>query len=382
MSSIKAFKRGEIVFREGEKASAIYLIQSGTVSLCLARPKKNIELVSLSNPNLFGDQALQGSSTHTVTAICLTDVKAVEFPIEAFRAQVGASSQAVQIAVKSLSERLKGLTTEIRSLRLERDVSPVPEDQIARALGVAYHSAIHKGKSDGSDLVVPWLAYKQHAQRIFGESPKRLEQICSIFTKLKFATFEKAPDELDPDGPEVISQIRFSDLASIDAAVDFYQHYYFKGGRGDLLKPEDGPAQLVAAVLKCAESEAPDRKGTVLFEYAKIVERLKTEFNLNVKPDHWARLEAKGLFARFIHRDDGIRMQIDPIEFKRTLQTWRVLREIDRLNERGFVDMAEEDFAAKKKSANSDACPSCMGEITGVQKFCAHCGHRLSSVAA
>lgn len=382
MSTLKMFKKGEYIFREGDKASAVYLIQSGTVSVCLVRPKKNVELFVLGAPHIVGDQALQGLPSHQIAALCTSDVKAIEFGVDLLKQQLASSPQAIQMIMKSAADRMRALVQEVRSVRLERDTVPIPEDQVSRALGALFHAAVYRGKKEGEDLVVQWLALKQHAQRIFGESPKRLEQSASVLAKLKFASFVRGKDETDPEAGEVVVGLRIHDLAALESTVDFYQHYYFKGGRTDILKIEDGPTQVVAALLKCCEGATLDRHGVAIFEYGKIVERLKTEFGIAVKADHWARLEQKGLFARLKQTEQGVFLHLELAEFQRVYKSWRILREIDKLNERGFVDMNEDDsVAAKRKSTTGHSCPTCGAEAQENQKFCGECGGKLSVAA-
>ena len=381
MSTIKTYKKGDYLFREGDKAAALYLIQSGAVSVCLLRGKKIVELFALSSQSVVGDQALQGSPTHAVSAVCTTDVKAIEIPVDLFRTQSGAAQQAVQLVLKSLTERMKTLVGEVKSARLERDSTPVPEDQIARALGVAFHAATYRGKKDGDGWLVNWLAYRQYAQRVFGESPKRLEQMASIFAKLKMASLVMGKDETAPELPESLQAVRFVNLPAVEAAADFYQHWYFKGGRADLLKVEEGPMALVNALIKCCDGEPVDRRGVTILDYGKLLDRMKTEFEIAVKPDHWNRLEQKGLFARLKQTDAGVQLHVEIAEFRRVRDTWRILREIDRLNERGYVDMLEEADGARKKGGSGEDCPSCNSTFAAGQKFCANCGAKLGVAA-
>ncbi|RYZ77225.1 MAG: cyclic nucleotide-binding domain-containing protein, partial [Proteobacteria bacterium] len=58
MSTIKIFKKGETLFREGEKSQNVFFIQSGQVALTLQRQKQTIELCVLGANQIAGEHGL------------------------------------------------------------------------------------------------------------------------------------------------------------------------------------------------------------------------------------------------------------------------------------------------------------------------------------
>ena len=43
MSSVKTLKKGEYLFKENDKIQVVYVLQSGQLSFCLTKNKKNID---------------------------------------------------------------------------------------------------------------------------------------------------------------------------------------------------------------------------------------------------------------------------------------------------------------------------------------------------
>ncbi len=89
---VRHFKAGEVIFRQGDAAEELFVIQSGTVEIRLG----NRVLDTLPQLSIFGEMALIDSSPRSATAIAATDVTLVPVgeavsvprrPHAAFRAQ-------------------------------------------------------------------------------------------------------------------------------------------------------------------------------------------------------------------------------------------------------------------------------------------------------
>lgn len=385
MSNVKTVAKGETLFREGDKISGLILIQSGAAQLFIARPKKNIELALLGAGQVIGEQCLTGG-TYTYSAVATTETKYIELPAEAYKQMVESSPQVLKLVVKSLADRMKTANAEIRNFRAERDASPCPEDQVAKVFGSIFHTGNHKGQrpdpKQPQQVVVEWLLYRQYSQRVFGESLKRLEQATNLLVKLKMARYEmgKAPD--NPEGPDEIQKVHIFDLGAVEAFFEFFQYHYFKGGKSDLLKSDEFATSLLQNLIKVGEKLTPDRFGVVSIPYSEVVEELKTLMGISLNNDHISRLAAKGLFVKRQANTEGVvRMSFEIKEFQINAKIWRILREIEKWNERGFVDPNEEEDIKQKKKTDGPSCLACQAAVAVDAKFCSECGHKLEKAA-
>lgn len=381
--SLRTLKKGEFLFNEGDKVQNVYMIQSGAVSLCLIRNKKTIDLFQLGSSQILGEQALLGGNTFTTSAMATTETKVLEVPADSFKQQIETAPQMFKVIMKSLAERLKTAGSEVRSLRLEKDATPCPEDQVARVFGSIYHTATHKGERKDERVIIDWNLLRQYSQRVLGESQKRLEQAVNILVKLKLAMYEMGKDPDDLEGPEMIQKVHFFDLASVEAFFEFYQYYYFKGGKIDMLRIDDALLQMLGGLVQSAQGQPLDRFGAVNLEFSKVVDYFKNEVGITFGPDQLTRLESKGLFTkRKTNGKNEVTLQFELKEFTSFHKSWRFLREIDKWNEKGFVDPQEvEKKAVKKAAGGGSKCPSCQADTIENQKFCGECGHKLANAA-
>lgn len=386
MSTIKVFKKGEVLYKEGEKAANVYFIQSGSVNLYLTRHKQNIELYTLGSQQIAGEHALSGIITNPHTAVAMAETKAIELPAEAVKAQVESGTQLIKFLAKSMSDKLKLVMKEFTSMKLERDNTPCPPDQTAKIFGAVYHVGRAKGEvrkdKDGKEsIVVNFPLMRQYAQRVFLESPKRLEQAINVFVKLGLAKYEMVKNEDEPDAPLEIGFVHFFDLALVEQFFEFFQYYYFKGGKQELLKTDDRVINMTTVLLEVGNGQPLDRHGAVRLDYTKVVEKFKDMLGIQLNSDHFTVLENKGLFVKRQSTDQGVFLQFDFREFERTLKVWRVLREVERWNEKGSVDPNEPIVDPKKATKSGPACPGCHHPYEGQAKFCSECGHKLSAAA-
>jgi len=68
------FKAGETIFREGEPANFLYLIEAGQVEIVKKIGKDEVTIAFLREGDFFGEMALLRGTDHTATAKAITDV--------------------------------------------------------------------------------------------------------------------------------------------------------------------------------------------------------------------------------------------------------------------------------------------------------------------
>lgn len=381
--SQRVLKKGEFLFKDGDKVQAVYLVQSGGLNQCLVRGKKTIDLFQLGSGQILGEQVLLGQNTFNTSAVATAETKILEVPLDTLKQVYETSPQMIKVLVKSLAERLRLSSNDVRSSKLEKDSSPCPEDQVAKTFAAIFFTASHKAdkSSHPGRAVMDWNFFKQYAQRVMGESPKRIEQATNILVKMQLALYEMGKNPDNPEGPEEIQKVHFLDLSVVESFFEFYQYYYFKGGKTDFLKIDELCYQILIGLVKIAEVETPDRFGIVGIDFNKLAEYCKEEIGINLNNDHFTRLETKGILMKRKSTPAGVVLQFEFKEYRYTLEAWKMIREIEKWNEKGYVDIDEKEEKAKKKSAGGPSCPACSVEVAVGAKFCQECGHKLTAAA-
>ena len=383
MSGVKVFKKGDYLFKEGDKVQSVWIVQSGQISIGLQKNKKNIEIMTVGAGYVFADLIVQGVSTYNYSALVTNEVKAAEAPIETFKQQYDVLHPVHKTFVKGLAEKLKWAMSEIKTIRLEKDPAPCPDDSIPQVFGAIFHVLNHKGLKDGISAKVEWMTLRQYSQRIFGESLKRLENATQVLVKLGLAEYivGKSPDE--PEGKDEIQGFVIKDLTGLESFFEFYQYYYYKGGKSEFLKFDEPNYNTLRLITRANDGVVPDRFGIVSKDFGQVTEFFK-EYGVNLGAGHFTALEAKGMFCKRKPLADGkVTLQFELKEFKTQQDIWKIIREIDKWNEKGFVDMSDVDLGPKKvKVIDGVECQDCHAVMVLNSKFCSECGAKFVAVAA
>lgn len=379
----KVFKKGELLYKEGDKIQNLLVIQSGSASQVLVRGKKNIEIYKLGASQVLGEGGVLGSGQHLTSAIANSETTVLEVPAESLRQQTEALSPLMKMFVKSLIDRLKVATTDARSFKSTSESTPCPEEVVAQVFGAIFIAATLRGEKveKSTEIVLDWNFFRTYAQRVLGQSPKRLEQALNIMVKLKAARYEMGDAPKEGNAPPELVRVYLNNLPAIEAFVEFYQYYVYKPRRGDILKYDEFCAQLLTLFVEEGAKTTPDRYGVVgvnFYEFSNIVQqKLGTAFT----NDHFVRLESRGILCKRREITGvGIRIEFELTEYQNMLFGWKILRELDKWNEKGFVDIEEKEEPKVKKS--DTGCPQCSAETGPKAKFCPECGTKLVARAA
>jgi CRP-like cAMP-binding protein len=350
MNQVISFSKGQTLYQEGGKTGTVYLIQSGQVSLCITRGKSQIEIYRAVTGMMVGTDAIvSGVTQHTLTAVALTDVKALPVPVETAKKQIDTLPQLLKFIVKGSLDKERSLVNELRAIQSEKDTTPMAGDHVAKVFACAYYAAKSCGQEKEGKLSVSWPSMKKYATRVFLESPIRLEQACLILKKLKICEFEMAPSETDPNGAMELAYIHFKSMKTIEQFFDYYQNFYFKGQAETTLKFDERSLLVGFALRKAVAQEPIDANGIVTANFGQVLERLKTILTgSTVSVDTLGILEAKGLNLSRKADKDGGTIQFYVSELEIMLSNWMILREVERLNDVGTVadDKPTENKAA------------------------------------
>ncbi len=103
VSPVVQMKSGDVIFREGEPGTAMYLILAGRVRLSL----KARELSELTDNDVFGEMAIFDQEPRGVTATVTADTELLRVSAEHFHEAVRESSEIAEAVIQVLNRRLR-----------------------------------------------------------------------------------------------------------------------------------------------------------------------------------------------------------------------------------------------------------------------------------
>ena len=104
---VREFKAGEVIFKQGDPAEELFVIQSGKVEIRLG----NRLLDTLSDNGIFGEMALIDASPRSATVVAVTDVKLVPVGEKQFLFLVSRTPYFALNVMRVLAQRLRRANT-------------------------------------------------------------------------------------------------------------------------------------------------------------------------------------------------------------------------------------------------------------------------------
>lgn len=393
----KKFKKGELIFREGDAVTSFYLLQSGKVSLFLNRADQKSEIDQPIVGHVIGEQGVFGFPKQVFNAEALTEVKVIELPVDPIKTVFEKSPGPYRAFVKALGDEVRRLRNVIKGYKLEQDNMPCPPRFIPRlcAILVLVSKSIgQKPKLDPTvsvfkrdeeraknpkfkdeDLIVSFTTLKIYTSRMFLESSQRMQSFCELLSKLGYLSLRFEKNE-ENDKEELV-ELRIHDLQTIELFGEFYQHNYFKAGRSEVIHPDKTAVQIAAAFCAIGAPLEADRNGLVKMEYKQLLDELKAKYFIDFKEVHVGLLEKKGLYLKRQPSDEKMYVSFDRFEWTSTFHFWQIIQEINRWNETGSVNLNEN--LNEVRQPGQEKCPGCGEPIKVAGKFCPECGAKLAA---
>ncbi len=406
----RTLRAGDELLGPGDRVSSVYVVQSGKLAVFQNRASQLIEILQLAAPKCVAEEAVFGPVSWAFHVCAVQDTTVLEIPTSMIPEQIKATPPHTRELFKALNERAKALLTELRATRGDRGTTACPPDETAKTFAVLFHSLRITGKvekKENSEITVAnWKEAVTFAQEILDEDEARFESAAQILLRLKFA-------QMDSD----TGILTVFEMRKIENFLDYYGGYHFKGGYSNLLKTNPKMTRIVEEMLKLtADPEIGakvDRGGVAHIPYKLAVDELKAIIP-GFEADQIFRLEQKGLFVKRTATNDGGVLSFLKMDFEQMLENWKVLREVEIWNEKGFVEPLRDTTSPQaleadrkrfaehlahwkpmasqtsgppqirtgSKKAGENWCEVCMSAYKLTQKVCEVCGSDLAKKAA
>jgi hypothetical protein len=203
-----------------------------------------------------------------------------------------------------------------------------------------------------------------------------LRTVIDLLAKLKFAELKMTKTE---EGEEELSDITLFNVQLFEDFAEFYQYHLFKGSRAEAIFVDPLALKVAKAITEISEGAPVNHKGASILDYQVVLNECKTKYRIDLKNIHLDALEKKGLFVQRKSFDDGrVELSFDRNEFAKMSQFWAIIFEIDKWNDKGFVDMNEKEEVALGAPGE---CPACKSKVESDHKFCPSCGFKMQAAA-
>jgi CRP/FNR family transcriptional regulator, cyclic AMP receptor protein len=106
---VREFRAGEVIFRAGDAAQELFIVQSGEVEIRLG----NRVLETLTQYGIFGEMALIDAAPRSATAVAATDVKVVPIGEKQFLFLIGNTPHFALNVMRIMAARLRAANSSL-----------------------------------------------------------------------------------------------------------------------------------------------------------------------------------------------------------------------------------------------------------------------------
>jgi CRP-like cAMP-binding protein len=130
----RTYNPGDVICREGEMGSEMFIIQSGKVRI--SKKSKDLEktLVILEGGDFFGEMAVIDKQVRSATATAVEETKLIALNEEVFEQQMQNNARIVKKILKNMSARIRDANKQIENLLIRDANSRVASTLLQLAL--------------------------------------------------------------------------------------------------------------------------------------------------------------------------------------------------------------------------------------------------------
>ncbi len=123
------YKEGDVIFRQGESGSSLFIIEDGAVEISYGEGRSKVVLSSLFTGQYFGELSLFDGAPRSATATATREARLVRLDRDDLVDFVNKNPAAALRIISEMSERLRQ-TNELMSRQVSRNVLEEAEEQL------------------------------------------------------------------------------------------------------------------------------------------------------------------------------------------------------------------------------------------------------------
>ncbi len=171
----KEFRRGDVLFREGEPGMEMYVIQAGKVNITKTVRETEKILASLGAGEFFGEMSILNHKPRSAGAVVAEDAKLLVIDPKTFEAMIRGNVEIAVRLIKKLSDRLQEADEQIENL-LFRDPG-------SRVVHYLCQAALKRGKDTPQGKLVSVNLNELHVR--MGVSAPEVQEAVSKTAKAR-----------------------------------------------------------------------------------------------------------------------------------------------------------------------------------------------------
>ena len=177
----KTLKPNEVLFKQGDSGTEMYLIRSGKVRISRSAGDKEKVLAMLKEGDFFGEMAIIDGSPRSATAAAVDDVKLLIVDKDGFNAQLK-SNPMINYVLETMARRLRDTNRQVEFLLIR--------DEMRRVVALLVSMAKERGAQTPDGIVVDFPYDYATLASMIGMEPAKTEEVMKKLLSLKLIRVE------------------------------------------------------------------------------------------------------------------------------------------------------------------------------------------------
>src|SRR6266851_6964179 len=178
--TVQEYRKGQVIYAQGDPADAVFYIQKGRVKLTVVSPRGKAAVVAMVGPGeFFAEGCLAGQPLRTASAVAMTEATLIRIERRAMVAALHGPSALTELFMAHLLSR---------TARMEEDLVDQLFNSSEKRLARVLLMLAHFGKEGKPEPVLPKISQETLAEMI-GTTRSRVNGFMNKFRKLGFIEY-------------------------------------------------------------------------------------------------------------------------------------------------------------------------------------------------
>ena len=306
---LKRYSQGELIFREGESANALYIIKEGQIRLFRPKGKGFIEIAILRKGEVIGEMAYfdTANKRRSCSASALTALQIIEIPFDSLDKALKGLNPWFKTIVITLADRLRKTNNQLKELESNSvgyaskgkaaQYTFFTNTDIVKGLSLLFTTFKTFGNFNKGEYKLNKSTLKVQMNEMNSYPEIKLEELLRVLKELKYVEEKKAEN-----GEAILLAYKMS---QIHEAVVFFNKERRTEDSKKLKIPEKTETLLIAVLLQL-KTAAINAKGKAEVNISKILDKFK-EKKVPVFVEDFTPAVEQG-FAEEIYFDNSSQM--------------------------------------------------------------------------
>lgn len=364
--NIKKYKKGDIVFNEGDKSDAMYYIQSGSIRLFKKKGNGSIELGTVHKGEVIGEMGFLDGGHRSASAEIMYDADLVEINSGQMAEQLKNLPQWISVLLKTVVNRLRSANNKIKQLETvtssinygneggnSSSYEFLTTSEILKICSAILLASSRNGESVEGAIRVQLTRILRYAQQINGVSQSKVSEMMDVLERVNIVKIDNSVSDK--------IMIYVLDIDQLEVVIGFINEENLKE-QSKKINLSLKSVVMMGYIVKHLNLFPPDPTGISEVNIAKIlqIERQAMGGKEPFKTDDLAELVHSKLATELSIKDtDTMITKVVHKDIQRVFKVQKAIKEIQIVNEKKrakvFKTKTPEEEAAAARDAEAKA---------------------------